>query len=407
MNDIPIRRLLFLALTCPAISTLPAAQPAPNLKWKKIVINAMSDFEASGIADLNKDGKQDIICGDSYYAGPDWKPVAIWPIRNYGGYRLDFANIPMDVNGDDWLDIVSCNWHETSVTWRQNPGAKGGLWTEREVDKPGNMETAIAHDIDGDGEPDFLPDVAQKTVWYRVENNQLAVHEVSPNIGGHGIGAGDINGDGRVDILKPGGWFEAPENRAGGAWIWHPEWNLGAAGIEIVVHDFTGDGLADVFWGMGHDYGLYWLEQTREKDPAKKWIRHEIDRDWSQAHAVVLVDLDGDGRQDIVTGKRRYAHNGRDPGANDPAVLWVYAFDRDAKAFRRTAIDQAPAAKKEALDALDAAGGDPSAVVYKKSRLFGPGMGLSPTVADVDGDGDLDIVAPGKSGLFLYLQEKD
>lgn len=405
MNRFCIRGAAYGAMMLLFSATLSAQLP-PTLQWKKVVINPMSDFEASGVADLNKDGNLDIICGDKYYAGPDWKPVEICPIKNDGGYRIDFANVPMDVNGDGWMDIVSCNWHAQSVTWRENPGAKGGVWTEREVDKPGNMETAVAMDIDGDGKLDFLPDVQQQTKWYRVEGNKLVGHVASPTVGGHGIGAGDINGDGRVDILKPGGWLEAPEDRVKGEWIWHPEWNMGAAGIEIVAHDFTADGLTDVFWGMGHDYGLFWLEQTRETDPAKKWIKHEIDKDWSQAHAVVVIDIDGDGRQDIVTGKRRYAHNGHDPGGNDPAVMWVYAFDRYANTFRRVSIDQAPAAKKEDLDAIDAAGGDPSEVIYKKARLHGPGMGLAPTVIDIDGDGDLDLVAPGKSGLFLYLQEK-
>ncbi len=366
--------LLFLLLS---LSLSPSLSPAQNPKWTRVVVNEKSDFEAAGVADFNNDGKLDIMCGDTWYEAPGWTPHPVCPIPGDGEYRIDFANVPMDVNGDGWMDVVSCNWHRKSVLWRENPGKAGGVWKEHPVDEPGNMETAVAADVDGDGKLDFLPDVAQKTIWYRLENGKLAGHEVSPNIGGHGIGFGDVNGDGRKDILKPGGWFEAPKDPLKEPWIWHPEWNLGAAGIEIIAHDFTGDGLADVFWGNGHDYGTFWLEQTKEKDPAKKWIRHEIDKDWSQAHALRLADFNGDGKLEILTGKRKYAHR-TDPGAEDPMVIFLYSFDAATKTFKRETIHQG--------------GGD--------------GLGLAPVVIDLNGDGKLDIVAPGKTGLYLYLQEK-
>jgi putative membrane-bound dehydrogenase-like protein len=350
------------------------AAPAQSPRWKRTVLNEKSNFEAAGVADFNDDGMPDIMSGDTYYAAPDWKPVRVRDIKEIDGYRLDFANVPMDVNGDGWMDVVSCNWHDQSVTWRENPRDPNKEWPEHLIDKPGNMETAVPADIDADGRIDFLPDVAQKTVWYSLENGKFTAHVVSPNIGGHGIGFGDVNGDGRSDILKPGGWFEAPEDRRAGPWIWHPEWNLGAAGIEIIAHDFTGDGLPDIFTGMGHDYGMFWLEQTKDPDPAKKWIRHEIDKDWSQAHAMMLVDLDGNGVKEVLTGKRKYAHT-TDPGAEDKMVIFIYSFNPATKTFTREVVHE------------------------------GDGLGLAPAVADIDGDGDLDIVAPGKSGLYLYQQE--
>lgn len=368
------------ALLATLALALPALAPAQttSMKWRRLVLDAKSNFEAAGVADFNNDGVLDIMCGDVWREGPDWtKTHEVLPIPEDGGYRLDFANTPMDVNGDGWMDVVSCNWHAMSVVWRENPGAKGGPWTQQVVDRPGNMETAIAADVDGDGNLDFLPDVGQNTTWYRLEDKKLVPYVVSPKIGGHGIGFGDVNGDGRNDIVKPGGWFEAPEDRLKGEWLWHGEWNLGATGISIVVHDFTGDGLADVFWANGHDYGTFWMEQTADADPAKKWIRREVDKDWSQGHALVLADLDGDGDQDVVTGKRKYAHT-TDPGAEDPMIILVYSFDRASGRFVRETIHMGE----------------------------GDGLGLAPVVTDLDGDGDLDLVCPGKSGLYVHLQEK-
>lgn len=357
---------------------LALAFPARGLEWERIVLNEKSNFESAGVADFNKDGRLDVMCGDTWYSAPDWKAHKVCAIEEKDGYRVDFANIPMDVNGDGWMDIVSCNWHETSVKWRENPGAGGGDWKEHLVDKPGNMETAIAVDVDGDGTLDFLPDVAQKTVWYRLENGKLVARIIGPQASGHGIGFGDINGDGRPDIPKSTGWLEAPADRLSAPWTWHPEpWNLGGASISIVVHDFNGDGLADIFWCNGHDYGTFWIEQTKDADPAKRWVRHEIDKDWSQGHAVALVDLDGDGKKDILTGKRKYAHT-TDPGAEDEMVVFAYFYDAGTKSFRRETIHRG--------------GGD--------------GLGLAPAVVDIDGDGDLDIVAPGKTGLYLYRQKR-
>ena len=125
---------------------------------------------------------------------------------------------------------------------------------------------------------------------------------------------------------------------------------------------------------MGHDYGRYWLEQTDGSGGKEKWVRREIDKDWSQAHALRLADFDGDGVSEIFTGKRKFAHNGNDPGGNDPMGIYLYRFDRGSGVFTRETIHEGGA----------------------------DGIGLAPVLIDIDRDGDLDFVAPGKSGLYLY-----
>ena len=153
-----------------------------------------------------------------------------------------------------------------------------------------------------------------------------------------------------------------------------PEFDLIDASIPIQIHDPDNDGDADIIWGIGHSYGLYWLEQRKTPKDKRFWVLHEIDTTWSQAHVVLLGNIDGDRRKEIVTGKRYYAHNGNDPGGNDPLCLYYYKFNPKSRKWKRYTIHE---------------GGK-------------VGLGLSTELADIDKDGDLDIVAPGKSGLYLF-----
>ena len=92
------------------------------------------------------------------------------------------------------------------------------------------------------------------------------------------------------------------------------------------MHDVDGDGDSDLIWGLGHNYGLFWLEQTTT-DGQRTWEKHLIDKSWSQPHFMLMADLDNDGKDELVTGKRYYAHNGNDPGENDPRCVYYYNFD--------------------------------------------------------------------------------
>src|SRR5262249_43255641 len=150
-------------------------------------------------------------------------------------------------------------------------------------------------------------------------------HVVSPNSYGHGIGAGDVNGDKRNDIITPKGWFEAPPDPRNGDWKWHPDFELGATGF-IYVLDVNKDGRNDLVTSMAHDYGIFWMEALQ----GGKWTKRIIDDSWSQSHAVTLVDLNGDGQKDLVAGKRFMAHNGRDPGEKEPLGIYWYEFMKSA-----------------------------------------------------------------------------
>jgi len=355
-----------------------------DLSFKKHDINPDSAFETCGVGDINRDGRLDIMCGDTWYeatgdpASP-WKSRHVCDIKAEGGYYHDFSNELEDVNGDGRLDVVSCTWHTESVLWREQPESLDQAWISHNVDKIGNVEVGFHVDINGDGLLDFHPHVSGKVVWYeRLKTSKDDTYWKRHIVGerkGYGEGTGDMDGDGDMDIVASEGWFEQPNDSPDSQWIWHPEFQLGAeASDPILVHDFTGDGLVDIVWGMGHNYGIYWLEQGRDPEGKRTWLRHTIDETWSQAHCLQLADFNGDGVMEFATGKRYFAHNGNDPGANDPIMVCIYSWNSVEKSFERYILDQG-------------------------SRT---GFGLRAVVSDLDKDGDPDIICPGKSGLYWF-----
>jgi hypothetical protein len=140
------------------------------------------------------------------------------------------------------------------------------------------------------------------------------------------------------------------------------------------VMDVNTDGRNDVVTSLAHDYGVFWFEQAANGT----WTKRIIDDSWSQAHALTLADLNGDGRKDILTGKRYMAHNGRDPGEREPLGIYWYEQVENAETKR------------------------PEWVRHVIDYATRTGAGMQIPVADLDGDSDPDFAVGGKSGLFLF-----
>lgn len=365
------------------VATMLGAQEGDMLRFEKQRIGEAT-YEAASACDVNNDGVLDIVSGEYWFEGPDFtKAHKICDIKKVEDYYDDFSDYPMDVNGDGFVDIVTGGWWGETLQWRENPKGEPVEWKTHEVAKVGNIERNCFWDVDGDGQVEVVPNTpgGPQRVFKLVRDEsgkgtaRFEEFVIYDQGSGHGLGFGDINGDGRGDIILAGGWLEAPENPLGGKWAWHPEFNLGGASVPILVHDVNGDGKADIIVGQGHDYGLAWYEQKVDGDGNRTWVKHDIDTGRSQYHDMQLVDIDNDGRLELVTGKRYRAHQEADPGSLDP--IGIYYFKINGGEFQRHTIDY----------------GKPGEA---------SGAGIYFWVADINGNGWKDIVAPGKDGLYLF-----
>lgn len=369
--------MLALALTAVLLSA-----PDANLNFERTRIGDTT-YEACSIFDVNNDGDMDIVSGEYWFPGPDFKVShKICTLEQVRDYYDDFGDYPMDINKDGYLDIVSGGWFGQKITWRENPKGGTGEWTVRDIAHVGNVEKPCFWDVDGDGTIEIVPNTPNDPVRIiRVSTGaepSFEVHTISdPALkSAHGIGFGDINGDGRGDIIIQGGWFEQPENPWAGQWVFHKEPKLyNGASVPILVYDINSDGKNDMVVGSGHDYGLAWWEQGADTEGNMTWTIHEIETKRSQFHDVWLADLDKDNIPELITGKRYYAHSGGDPGAEEPVGLYYYEIKGGE--FVRHTLDYGPAETAS-------------------------GTGIYLWTEDIDKNGWVDILAPGKEGMYLF-----
>jgi hypothetical protein len=362
------------ALLCAATTIAWTVGRPDEVPFAKTALDLGSN-EAAAVADLNGDGKQDIVSGENWYEGSKWVKHKFRSLPYTNNYIDNFSDLPLDVDADGNVDIVSCSWFARRVVWWRNPGHARGEWKEQPIQEGHNTEFCFLVDLDNDGKArEVLPQYGGKgapTAWYEYQKGAWVRHMAAATSYGHGIGAGDVNKDGRTDIVTPKGWLEAPADPRSGDWKLHGDFDLGSTGF-IYVLDVNADGRPDLVTSAAHDYGVFWMESTADG----KWVKRIIDDSWSQPHAMTMVDLNKDGRPDLVTGKRFMAHNGKDPGEREPlGIYW----------FESLKTDKGLEWVKHVLEYGGRTGG-----------------GMQIPVSDVDGDGDLDIVTPGKSGLFLF-----
>jgi hypothetical protein len=391
--------LAFIAQLSPAPASAPSLSRPADIAFRVQMIDP-GFSESVAVADFNKDGRLDILSAEYWYQAPGWTKHKIRDIPFNGSYIDNFSDLAVDVNGDGYTDIIQIAYFARRIVWLKNPGKTRMAWVETEIDAIGPTEFAFLVDLNNDGKaleilPQFTGAGKAPLTWYELVNGKWEQHVVSAQSRGHGIGAGDVNGDKRNDIITPAGWFEAPADvRAAGEWTLHAaDWatapmaaagpgNLqppppGAPGRPqeygfMYVIDINKDGRNDILSTMAHSYGVLWFEQG----PNGEWVRHLIDNTWANAHSSALADLNGDGQLDLVAAKRYFGRGGADPSEREPMGIYWYQFRPGPKGTVEWV--------RHIIDYGGRAGG-----------------GLQMVVQDIDGDGDLDVITAGKTGLFL------
>ncbi|HEY6977673.1 MAG TPA: VCBS repeat-containing protein [Chitinophagaceae bacterium] len=361
-----------------------------QVSFQKYTITNRFISEGAATGDVNNDGKTDILAGNYWFEAPGWKPRMLHAdtLNPVPQYSTTFLNYAQDINNDGWIDLIRFDQPGGNCAWYENPQNKNSLWKRHMILAAAGIENPAFVDVDNDGRNDIIcndivakeviwlkaPLAKNDTVWQRFIISRDSVK--GSNRYTHGLGWGDVNKDGRNDVIIKSGWWESPPDVRKEDWQFHPA-DLGEDCANMFVLDADKDGDEDVISSSAHNYGVWWHEQKQDANGNTLWQTHEINKQFSQSHALAMADINNDKYPDLVTGKRYRAHNDGDPGAFEPAVIYWFEFK-------------------------------PGKVPQWIPHLIddNSGIGLSFVVADINNDSLPDIIISNKKGVFFFEQVK-
>src|SRR6202158_5197743 len=107
---------------------------SPEILFERKTID-LGVSETCAIADFNNDGRPDIFSGDAWYENPTWKRHEVRHLKEYGTYLESLIDLPLDVDADGFVDIVSSSWHAGKIWWSRNPGKPGVMWEDHPIEQ--------------------------------------------------------------------------------------------------------------------------------------------------------------------------------------------------------------------------------------------------------------------------------
>ena len=356
-----------------------------EVKFKKTIIDTRFVSEGVAVGDVNRDGRLDIIAGNVWYQAPDWKAHEIAPfvfVEPKSAWSNSFHNWTADLNSDGWVDQIVIGMPGEKAVWRENPGFPphpptpsppegrgGGPWKEHLIWQSAGNESPLYVDLFNSGQRVLVMAYDdERLAWFEPSSDPNAkwiCHDVSAPKGAgsqrysHGLGVGDVNNDGRYDVIVKEGYYDLQDAPNGTSWKFVKA-DFGADCAQMLA--FRGGVLST----SAHARGVWWHEPV-----SGGFKKNVIDETVSVTHAACLATLGG--RTNLVTGKRKWGHPpGVDVGSEEPH--WLVRYELQGTNWVRHVIDE------------------------------DSGVGTQFVVQDIDGDGLPDIVTANKNGVFLFAQ---